>query len=133
MQHKTREDDASTFAGFQVGLQVGLENKLPARTVKRIMGRRIIITNATILTLDANDTFLYPGVLEIRDDRVHDIREGSTAGQDKYDGETEVIDGTDKLVMPGLVDLHFHTSIAKVGRAPIHPTHPEQLFRSWGR
>ncbi|ROW07851.1 hypothetical protein VMCG_03500 [Cytospora schulzeri] len=77
------------------------------------MGHRIIITNATILTLDARDTFLYPGVLEIRDDRIHDIREGATAGEDDYDGETEVIDGTDKLIMPGLVDLHFHTSIAK--------------------
>lgn len=77
------------------------------------MGRRVIITNATILTLDAKDTFFYPGVLEVRDDRIHDIYEGPTAGEDDYDGETEVIDGTDKLVMPGLVDLHFHTSIAK--------------------
>ncbi|KUI70216.1 5'-deoxyadenosine deaminase [Cytospora mali] len=77
------------------------------------MGRRIIITNATILTLDAKDTFLYPGILEIRDDKIYSIHEGSATGQDDYDGETEVIDGTDKLVMPGLVDLHFHTSIAK--------------------
>lgn len=78
------------------------------------MGTRIIITNATILTLDGQDTFLYPGVLEIRDDRIYDIREGSTALLDDDYGPTEVIDGTDKLVMPGLVDLHFHTSIAKV-------------------
>lgn len=78
------------------------------------MGSRIIITNATILTLDDQDTFLYPGILEIRDDRIYNIRQGSTATEDDYNGATEIIDGTDKLVMPGLVDLHFHTSIAKV-------------------
>lgn len=74
--------------------------------------------------MDAKDTFFYPGVLELRDDRIHDIRKGLTAGQDQddYDGETEVIDGTDKLVMPGLVDLHFHTSIAKVRCAPLAPS-----------
>lgn len=88
------------------------------------MGRRLIITNATILTLDAKDTFFYPGVLEIRDDRIYSICEGSTADlQDNFDGETKVIDGTDKLVMPGLVDLHFHTSIAKVDTpCPFCPT-----------
>lgn len=78
------------------------------------MGTRIIVTNATILTLDDQDTFLFPGVLEIRNDKIFAIREGSTVGEDDYDGNTEMIDGTDKLVMPGLVDLHFHTSIAKV-------------------
>lgn len=90
------------------------------------MGTRIIITNATILTLDGQDTFLYPSVLEIRDDRIYDIREGSTALlDDDYNGPTEVIDGTDKLVMPGLVDLHFHTSIAKVsGQARAFPHKP---------
>lgn len=78
------------------------------------MSHRIVITNATILTLDAQDTFLYPGILEIRDDRIHSIRSGSVASGDEFEGETEIIDGTDKLVMPGLVDLHFHTAIAKV-------------------
>lgn len=77
------------------------------------MSRRIIITNATVLTLDAQDTFIYPGVLEIRDDRIYSIYSGTVASENDFDGETEVIDGTDKLVMPGLVDLHFHTSIAK--------------------
>lgn len=78
------------------------------------MSHRIIITNATILTLDAKDTLFYPGVLEIRDDRIYSLHSGTVTSKDDYDGETEVIDGTDKLVMPGLVDLHFHTSIAKV-------------------
>lgn len=83
------------------------------------MSHRIIITNATILTLDAQDTFLYPGILEIRDDRIYSIRSDSVAIGDEFEGTTEVIDGTDKLVMPGLVDLHFHTAIAKVRVFPL--------------
>lgn len=77
---------------------------------------RIIIKNATVLTLDDQDSFFYPGYVEIRDDRIWNL--GQWSGDDillgDYDGETRIIDGTDKLVMPGMVDLHFHTSIAKV-------------------
>jgi 5-methylthioadenosine/S-adenosylhomocysteine deaminase len=76
---------------------------------------RIIIQNTTILTLDDQDTFYYPGTIEIRDDEIFSIGAWSSDTiLEKYDGETTVIDGTDKLVMPGLVDLHFHTSVAKV-------------------
>lgn len=76
---------------------------------------RIVIQNATILTLDDQDTFFYPGIIEIRDDKIFSIRDYSAGiAIDEYGGETSIIDGTDKLVMPGLVDLHFHTSVAKV-------------------
>jgi 5-methylthioadenosine/S-adenosylhomocysteine deaminase len=76
---------------------------------------QIIIQNTTILTLDEKDTFYYPGVIEIRDDKVFSIGAWTPDTiHDKYDGDTTIIDGTDKLVMPGLVDLHFHTSVAKV-------------------
>lgn len=76
---------------------------------------RIVIQNATILTLDNKDTFYYPGAIEIRDDKIYNIQSWSPGeALEDYDGRTQVLDGTDKLVMPGLVDLHFHTSIAKV-------------------
>jgi 5-methylthioadenosine/S-adenosylhomocysteine deaminase len=76
---------------------------------------RILIQNASILTLDENDTFFYPGFIDIRDDRI--FRLGAWSPGDylgEYPGDTVIIDGVDKLVMPGLVDLHFHTSVAKV-------------------
>jgi 5-methylthioadenosine/S-adenosylhomocysteine deaminase len=77
---------------------------------------RIVVKNATILTLDEKDTFYYPGFIDIRDDKIFKIGSWSSeAALEEYAGETTVIDGTDKLVMPGLVDLHFHTSVAKVG------------------
>lgn len=76
---------------------------------------RILIQNVTILTLDDEDTFLYPGEIEIRNDTIFRLREWSPdLVIEDYEGETTIIDGTDKLVMPGLVDLHFHTSVAKV-------------------
>lgn len=73
----------------------------------------IIVYNATILTLDDKDTFHYPGTIAIKNGKIINIFEGSPAEVD-LPTEAIVIDGTDKLVMPGLVDLHFHTSVAKV-------------------
>lgn len=76
---------------------------------------RIIIKNATVLTLDSQDSFLYPGFVEIRDDRIWKLGQWSDdTDLDEGDGEALIIDGRDKLIMPGMVDLHFHTSIAKV-------------------
>lgn len=77
---------------------------------------RIIIKNATVLTLNAQDSFFYPGYVEIRDDRIYKLGQWSDDTDiNEDDGEALVIDGRDKLIMPGMVDLHFHTSIAKVG------------------
>lgn len=73
---------------------------------------RIIIRNCSVLTLDDKDTFLYPATLVIQDDRIVDMFEGEKDLTSSI--PTTTIDGTDKLVMPGLVDLHFHTSVAKV-------------------
>ncbi|KAL1649615.1 hypothetical protein SLS58_001672 [Diplodia intermedia] len=69
---------------------------------------RIVIRNASILTLDDDDTLLYPATLVIENDRIVDMFEGE---KDLTSATpTTTIDGTDKLVMPGLIDLHFHTS-----------------------
>lgn len=75
---------------------------------------RIIIYNASILTLDDDDTFYYPGTVEVEGDRIAKIYAGNPNPSVFDDPSVTVLDGTDKLVMPGLVDLHFHTSIAKV-------------------
>lgn len=80
---------------------------------------RIIVQNASILTLDDQDTFYYPGTIEIRDDKIFHIGAWSAESViTDYEGGTTIIDGTDKLVIPGLVDLHFHTSVAKVRHQP---------------
>lgn len=80
---------------------------------------RIIIYNATVLALDDKDTFHYPGTVEIEGDRITAVYGGAPSNEVLSDASITAIDGTDKLVMPGFVDLHFHTSVAKVGPVPI--------------
>ncbi|CAI6100964.1 unnamed protein product [Clonostachys chloroleuca] len=73
-----------------------------------------IIYGASILTLDAEDSFYYPGTVEIEGDRIARIYHGNPSDEVLSDPSITAIDGTDKLVMPGFVDLHFHTSVAKL-------------------
>lgn len=75
---------------------------------------RTVIYNASILTLDNDDSFYYPGTVEIEDDRISKVYSGNPGNEILSDSSITLLDGTDKLVMPGLVDLHFHTSVAKV-------------------
>jgi 5-methylthioadenosine/S-adenosylhomocysteine deaminase len=82
---------------------------------------KIVIHNTSVLTLDDNDTFFYPGTVEIEGDCITKVYAGHPSEDVKADPSVTLIDGTDKLVMPGLVDLHFHTSVAKV-------TFPFSLF-----
>ncbi|KAH8745155.1 n-ethylammeline chlorohydrolase [Hyaloscypha sp. PMI_1271] len=59
---------------------------------------RIIIQNTTVLTLDDYNTFYYPGIIEIRNDKIFSIGDWARDTiSDEYDGETTIIDGTDKL------------------------------------
>ena len=76
---------------------------------------KIVIYNASILTLDDDDTFYYPGTIEIDGDRISKVYGGDPSNELRTsDQSITFLDGTDKLVMPGLVALHFHTSVAKV-------------------
>ncbi|VUC29141.1 unnamed protein product [Clonostachys rosea] len=74
---------------------------------------RTIIHSASILTLDAEDSFYYPGTVEIEGDRITKIYHGNPSDEILNDPSITAIEGTDKVVMPGFVDLHFHTSVAK--------------------
>lgn len=73
---------------------------------------RIIVRDVSVLTLDDEDHFYYPATVVIEDDVIIHITEGDYR-QPQDEVSTVVLAGTDKLLMPGLVDLHFHTSVAK--------------------
>lgn len=75
---------------------------------------KIVICDATILTLDDEDHFHYPGTLVISNDVITGVYDGKPREEDLKGESITIIDGTNLLVMPGLVDLHFHTSVAKV-------------------
>jgi 5-methylthioadenosine/S-adenosylhomocysteine deaminase len=69
-----------------------------------------LLRNGMILTLDDAGTYLENGSVLIDGDRIVWIGPVADA---PVDGAETVIDATDKVVMPGLVDLHFHTALGK--------------------
>jgi 5-methylthioadenosine/S-adenosylhomocysteine deaminase len=77
------------------------------------MNERIIIKNGCVVTMnDANDV-LFDGAVVLEGDRITDV--GPTAdvlARQSADG-ARVIDASGKAVLPGLVDLHYHTALGK--------------------
>ena len=71
---------------------------------------RLLIEHGSVLTMNDADDLIEDGALLIEDDRIVDV--GTTADvRARHDLEgVRVIDATDKAVLPGLVDLHFHTA-----------------------
>ncbi|HVC73542.1 MAG TPA: amidohydrolase family protein, partial [Mycobacteriales bacterium] len=72
---------------------------------------RIVIDNGTVLTMDDSRTVHFGGHVVIDGDRI------TAVGPGRYDGAcggaAEVIDATGMVVLPGLIDLHYHTAIGK--------------------
>jgi 5-methylthioadenosine/S-adenosylhomocysteine deaminase len=69
---------------------------------------RIVIANGTVVTMnDAND-ILFDASVVIEEDRIVEVARGpvDTSG-------ARVLDATAKIVMPGLVDFHYHTALGK--------------------
>jgi 5-methylthioadenosine/S-adenosylhomocysteine deaminase len=74
---------------------------------------RIIIRNGTVVTMNDAGDVLFDGALVLTGDRITDI--GLTAdvlARNGTDG-ANVIDAAGKAVLPGLVDLHYHTALGK--------------------
>jgi 5-methylthioadenosine/S-adenosylhomocysteine deaminase len=77
------------------------------------MGERIIIKNGTVMTMNDADDVIFGGSVVIEDDRIVDVgTDAEVAARQSSDG-ARVIDASDKAVLPGLVDLHYHTAVGK--------------------
>lgn len=72
------------------------------------MSERIIVSNGIVVTLNDADDVFFGGSVVIENDRIVDVVDGSAA----TDG-ARVIDASDRIVMPGLVDFHYHTALGK--------------------
>jgi len=72
------------------------------------VSERIILRNAIVVTLNEADDVHFGGTVVIEGDRIAQV----TADAVPADG-ARVIDATDRIVMPGLVDFHCHTAIGK--------------------
>jgi len=72
---------------------------------------RIIITGGTILTMNDAGDVIFDGHMVLSGDRIESV--GSGPYQGTTESDDRVIDAAGKVVMPGIVDLHYHTAIGK--------------------
>jgi 5-methylthioadenosine/S-adenosylhomocysteine deaminase len=72
---------------------------------------KIVISGGTVVTINDADDVHFGGHVVLDGDRITAVGPGGYAGE-TADGD-RVIDAAGKIVMPGLVDLHYHTAIGK--------------------
>lgn len=75
------------------------------------MAGRIIINKGIIVTVNDENDVIFGGHVIIEGDRIQSVGAGSYAGNVEHGDR--VIDAENCIVMPGLVDLHYHTALAK--------------------
>jgi 5-methylthioadenosine/S-adenosylhomocysteine deaminase len=74
------------------------------------MSETIVIRGGTVLTLNDADEVHFGGTVVIEDDRIARV---AAAGEAVDAAGAREIDAAGKIVMPGLVDLHYHTALGK--------------------
>jgi 5-methylthioadenosine/S-adenosylhomocysteine deaminase len=74
------------------------------------MSDRLIIRNGTVLTLNDADDVHFGGTVVIEGGRIAAV---AGPGEPLEVSDGRAIDATGKVVMPGLIDLHFHTALGK--------------------
>ncbi|MCS4541350.1 MAG: amidohydrolase family protein [Euryarchaeota archaeon] len=70
---------------------------------------RILIKNATILTMNINRDIIKNGAIAINENRILDV--GSTSEIEKKYSADKIIDAQKKIVLPGLINTHTHLSM----------------------
>jgi 5-methylthioadenosine/S-adenosylhomocysteine deaminase len=74
---------------------------------------RIIIRNGTVITMNDADDVHFDGTVVIDGNRIVDVGPAAEVAQRQREEGATIIDANGKAVMPGLVDLHYHTALGK--------------------
>jgi 5-methylthioadenosine/S-adenosylhomocysteine deaminase len=77
------------------------------------MSDRIIIHNGAVVTMNDRDDVYFDGTVVIEGDRIVDVGPAAEVAQRHRDDGATLIDAANKAVLPGLIDLHYHTALAK--------------------
>jgi 5-methylthioadenosine/S-adenosylhomocysteine deaminase len=75
------------------------------------MAERILIKNGFVLTMDETNTLIEDGAVLTEGDKI--VAVGKTSELEKQYTDHTVLDATMKVVMPGLVDLHYHSALGR--------------------
>jgi 5-methylthioadenosine/S-adenosylhomocysteine deaminase len=78
-----------------------------------VMGERIIIKNGTVVTMNDRDDVLFDGTVVLDGDRISYVGPMDNVPALHNTEGARVIDATGKAILPGLVDLHYHTALGK--------------------
>ena len=82
----------------------------------------LLVSGGFVLTMDAEDTTHYPGSVAINDGQIVSI--GASSEVDSAFVPAHLVDATDCVIMPGLINIHGHASnslIRSLGRdLPLH-------------
>src|ERR1700744_4020021 len=78
------------------------------------MADKTLIKNGTVVTMNDAGDVLFGGSVLLDGDRLAAVGPpGEVAARHAADGQVTVIDAAGKAVLPGLVDLHYHTALGK--------------------
>jgi len=69
--------------------------------------RRTLIKSATVITMDDTLGDFFAGDVLVEGNRIVDIRPSIDLGSGA--AETDIVDGTGRIVIPGLINAHMHT------------------------
>src|SRR5918992_5886958 len=69
----------------------------------------VVIRDATLITVDADDMVLYGAALAVEGDRI--VAVGPTDAVLARFPDAEIVDGRGKLVMPGFANVHTHFTL----------------------
>lgn len=75
------------------------------------MSTALVIEHAAVVTMNDEHQVFFDATVVVENGRITGVREGGA--QDSTPEGARVIDATGKALLPGLVDLHYHTAVGK--------------------
>lgn len=77
------------------------------------MAEQLVITGGTVVTMNDTADVLEGGTVVIEGDRITGVHRRGEEADAVRSARGRVIDAAGKAVLPGLVDLHYHTALGK--------------------
>src|SRR5260370_39246938 len=77
------------------------------------MSDRIIIKNGSVITMNDAGDVVFDGAVVIDGDQITDVGKSADVLARNSTDNARIIDASSKAVLPGLVDLHYHTALGK--------------------